>query len=171
MVNGQILAVGLEAISITGVLHAGIGYDHTIPIVQQYGMEPITLLLKLLIPLQILWVLSLTFSKISILSLYMRVFAVPIVKRVALGTMAIIVGWAIATVLAGFLICRPLALNWDQTLEGSCGNQVASFQGTGVINLFTDIMVLVLPMPFLYKLNMALYKRLVLIGVFSVGFM
>jgi hypothetical protein len=100
----------------------------------------------------------------------MRVFAVPIVKRIAIGCMAVIVMWAIATILAGFLICRPFALNWDQTLEGSCGNQVASFQGTGVINLFTDVVVLLLPMPFLYRLNMALYKRLVLIGVFSVGF-
>ena len=59
------MAVALEGVSITGVLHGGIGYDHVVPIVGQYGLEPITLLLKLLIPLQILWVLGLTFSKIS----------------------------------------------------------------------------------------------------------
>lgn len=153
------------------MLHGGIGYDHTLNIVQQYGLEPVTLLLKLLIPLQILWVLGLTFSKISILTLYMRVFALPSVKWIALGTMSVIIMWAIGTILAGFLICQPFAMNWDQTLDGHCGNQVASFQGTGVINLLTDVVVLGLPMPYLYRLNMALYKRLVLIGVFSVGFL
>jgi hypothetical protein len=165
------MAVALEAVSITGVIHGGIGFDHTINIVEQHGLEPVTLLLQLLIPLQVLWVLSLTFSKLSILSLYMRVFALPSVKRVAIGCMAVIVMWAIATILAGFLICQPFAMNWDQTLHGHCGNQVASFQGTGVINLLTDVVVLLLPMPFLSRLNLALYKRLVLIAVFSVGFL
>jgi hypothetical protein len=41
-----ILAVALEGVSITGVLQCGIGYDHTVNIVVQYGMEPVTKLLK-----------------------------------------------------------------------------------------------------------------------------
>jgi hypothetical protein len=101
----------------------------------------------------------------------MRVFAVHSVKWIALTTGAIIVSWAIATILAGFLICRPFAMNWDQTIKGHCGNQVASFQGTGVVNLLTDLVVLALPMPYLSRLNLTLYKRLVLMGVFSVGFL
>lgn len=157
--------------SITGVFHSGIGYDHTAAIVTDpnYGLGPVTLLLKLLIPLQILWVLSLSFSKIPILSLYIRVFAVPTVKWIALTTGAVIVAWAVATILAGFLICMPFAMNWDQTIKGHCGNQVASFQGTGLVNLLTDVVVLALPMPYLSRLNLALYKRLVLMGVFRVG--
>jgi hypothetical protein len=41
-----VFAVALEAVSITGVLECGIGYDHTVNVVAQYGMAPILKLLK-----------------------------------------------------------------------------------------------------------------------------
>jgi hypothetical protein len=80
------------------------------------------------------------------------------------------VAWAIATILAGFLVCQPFAYNWDQTIPGgSCGNQVTSFTATGVINLLTDVAVLLIPMPLLYRLQMPTYKKVALIAVFGLG--
>jgi hypothetical protein len=38
-----------------------------------------------------------------------------------------------------------------------------------VINLVTDFIVLVLPMPSLYRLQMATYKKATLIAVFGLG--
>ena len=78
--------------------------------------------------------------------------------------------WALATVLMGFLMCKPFAFNWDQTIpDGQCGNQVLSYQVTGALNLLTDLIVLLLPMPYLYGLNLALYKKVVLMVTFAVG--
>lgn len=72
--------------------------------------------------------------------------------------------------MAGLLICRPFAYNWDQTIPGGkCGDQIVSFTVTGVINLLTDVVVLVLPMPYLYRLQMRTYKKVVLMGVFGIG--
>ncbi|EGC48477.1 integral membrane protein [Histoplasma capsulatum var. duboisii H88] len=165
-----IFAVALESVSITGVIQCGIGYGHTVQVIQEYGLEPITKLLKLLIPLQFLWVLSLSFCKVSILMLYAKVFPVATVIWVGRGAMVFIAAWAIATIVAGCVICRPFAFNWDQTIPGGkCGDQVLSFTITGVFNLVTDILVLCLPLPYLAKLQMQLYKKLVLIGVFSIG--
>ncbi|ODH14526.1 hypothetical protein ACO22_06567 [Paracoccidioides brasiliensis] len=165
-----IFSVTLESVSITGVIQCGIGYGHTTKVLMEYGMEPITKLLKLLIPLQFLWALSLSFCKVSILLLYARVFAVPIVIWVGRGAMVFIISWAIATIVAGCLICRPFAFNWDQTIPGGkCSDQVLSFTITGVFNLVTDVLVLLLPLPYLFKLQMQLYKKLVLMGVFSIG--
>lgn len=114
--------------------------------------------------------LSLSCTKISILFLYLRIFPVRWLVISSYTTMSIIVAWAIATILAGCLICRPFAFNWDKTIpDGYCGNQVSSFTATGVINLVTDVAVLVLPMSSLYKLQMALYKKLTLIAVFGLG--
>lgn len=85
-------------------------------------------------------------------------------------TIAVIVAWAVATILAGCLVCRPFAFNWDKSIPGgSCGNQVTSFTVTGVINLVTDVVVLVLPMPSLSRLQMAMYKKVTLIAVFGLG--
>ncbi|KAJ4338622.1 hypothetical protein N0V95_008002 [Ascochyta clinopodiicola] len=84
--------------------------------------------------------------------------------------MSIIVAWTVATILAGCLICHPFAFNWDKTiLGGSCGDQVTSFTITGIINLATDIVVLLLPMQPLCQLQMALYKKVVLVSVFGLG--
>ncbi|KAL4863805.1 hypothetical protein BDV12DRAFT_206177 [Aspergillus spectabilis] len=152
-------SVGLQSISITGVIQAGIGYGHVADIMvdPRYGPEPITKLSKLIIPLQFLWVLSLSCTKISILFF-------------SCATMTVIVAWAIATILAGCLICQPFAFNWDKTIPGGkCGDQVTSFTVTGVINLLTDVIVLVIPMPSLYKLQMATYKKVTLIAVFGLG--
>ncbi|KAE8152832.1 hypothetical protein BDV25DRAFT_127699 [Aspergillus avenaceus] len=165
-----LFAVGLQSISITGVVQAGIGYDHVTSIAAVYGPGPITKLLQLIIPLQFLWVLSLSCTKVSVLLLYLRIFPVAWVVRIAWSTIGVIVAWAIATILAGCLICRPFAFNWDQSIPGgSCGNQVTSFTITGVINLVTDVVVLVTPMPWLFRLQMATYKKVTLITVFGLG--
>ncbi|KAJ5496921.1 hypothetical protein N7463_008908 [Penicillium fimorum] len=170
MIAAAIFAVGLQSISITGVIQAGIGYDHVTAIAGSYGLEPITKLLKLIIPLQFLWVLSLSCTKVSILLLYLRIFPVTWVVRISWVTMGVIIAWTIGTVLAGCLICRPFAFNWDQTIPGgSCGDQVTSFTVTGVINLVTDVVVLVTPMPLLYNLQMASYKKVTFIIIFGLG--
>ncbi|KAL6233066.1 hypothetical protein BDW75DRAFT_7434 [Aspergillus navahoensis] len=165
-------AVGLQSISITGVFQAGIGYDHVNVIVMnpKWGTEPIITISKLIIPLQFLWVLSLSCTKISILFLYLRIFPVRWLVVSSYATMGVIVAWAIATILAGCLICRPFAYNWDKTIPGGyCGDQVTSFTITGIVNLLTDVVVLVLPMHNLYRLQMATYKKVTLIAVFGLG--
>ncbi|KAF3036126.1 hypothetical protein E8E11_002312 [Didymella keratinophila] len=54
-------------------------------------------------------------------------------------------------------------------LQFFCGNQVTSFTVTGVINLVTDVVVLLLPMQPLYQLQMATYKKVVFISIFGLG--
>lgn len=166
----QIFAVGLQSISITGVLEAGIGYGHVVDIMLEHGAGPITKLSQLIVPLQFLWVLSLSCTKMSILCLYLRIFPFRWILWSSYATMSIIIAWTVATILAGCLICRPFAFNWDKTIPGGrCGNQVTSFTVTGVINLVTDIAVLLLPMQPLCQLQMATYKKVVFVSIFGLG--
>ena len=122
-----------------------------------------------MIPIQILWAMSLSFCKISILLLYTRIFTMRLMVVVAWATAALITGFALSTVLSCLLICRPLALNWDPTLEGTCGDQLLSYTITGSFNLATDVIVLLLPLPYLWKLQMKLYKKIILSCTFSLG--
>ncbi|RAR09007.1 integral membrane protein [Stemphylium lycopersici] len=164
-------AVSLQSISITGVFQAGIGYGHVTDITLEYGVEPITKLLQLLIPLQFLRVLSLSCTKMSILHLYRQIF--PILPWVIWGsyvTASIVLAWTVAAVLTISFACRPFAFNWDKTIPGGkCSNQVTSLTATAVVNLVTDVMVLLLPMRPLYKLQMATYKKVTLFAVFGLG--
>jgi hypothetical protein len=102
--------------------------------------------------------------------MYSKIFSMRAFVWTARITAMIIVVWALTTTLMGFLMCRPFAFNWNPTLpDGHCGNQVLSYQVTGALNLITDLVVLVLPMQYLYSLNLALYKKIVLMVSFAVG--
>ena len=125
--------------------------------------------MQILISVQILWAVSLSLCKISILFMYARIFTMVTMVRLSLVTAAFIAAWALATILSGFLICRPFALNWDQTLDGTCGNQVLSYTITGSLNLVTDVVVFVLPIPYLWGLQLKLYKKITLLCTFSMG--
>lgn len=122
-----------------------------------------------MIPIQLLWAISLSFCKISILLLYTRIFTMRFMVIVAWATAALITCFALSTILSCLLICRPLALNWDPTLEGTCGDQLLSYTITGSFNLATDVIVLILPLPYLWKLQMKLYKKIILSCTFSLG--
>lgn len=85
-------------------------------------------------------------------------------------TAVFILLWALAVILGGFLLCQPFAFTWDQSIPGGhCGNQVLSYQITGALNLVTDLMVLTMPMPYLWKLEMRVSQKVPLMAVFAVG--
>lgn len=87
-----------------------------------------------------------------------------------IGTQAIVAMWALATVLVTLFLCKPIAFNWDTTIAGGkCGNTLASWKSTGIVNIITDAMILLLPVPSLCKVQMVLYKKLVIIAMFTLG--
>ncbi|KAL2180664.1 uncharacterized protein P884DRAFT_191750, partial [Thermothelomyces heterothallicus CBS 202.75] len=144
---------------------------HSSEILEKHGMEPITLFLKTSKSPPLPMPPSFSgLTKISILILYTKIFSVPAFIWAARITAVIIIMCALTTSIMGLTICQPFAFNWHPTIPGGhCGNQVLSYKITGAFNLVTDLVVLLLPMPYLYGLNLALYKKLVLMVTFAVG--
>lgn len=164
------LTIALEAVSIAAVVHCGLAYGHASEIVAQFGSTPVVTLLKLVIPLQFLWTLSLGFSKTSILLLYSQLFQTEhYVVVAARATIATHMVWVAGTILTAFLICQPFSKHWETVSGGHCGDQVRSFIIIGTINLATNLVIIVLPLPSLYKLRMGIYKKLALVAVFGLG--
>lgn len=116
-----------------------------------------------------MWTLSLSLCKISILLLYCRIFALPAFQWCCYVMGGLIVAWSLSTILAALLICRPVSDLWDPVPQGYCGNHVLSYTITGAINIVTDVVVLLLPLPYLARLEMALYKKVVLVATFTLG--
>jgi len=68
------------------------------------------------------------------------------------------------------LICRPFAYNWDKTIkDGYCGNQQKFYLFHSIQNMISDVIVILMPMPFLWKLHLPRLKRLSLALVFAMG--
>ncbi|KAL1835764.1 hypothetical protein VTJ49DRAFT_6094 [Mycothermus thermophilus] len=143
----------------------GVGYDMpaTLP-----NLETI---LKMLVAYELIYSVSISTVKLSVMFFYLRVFVnrgLRIVIKVFLG---FVVAWSIANILQVFLICRPFAKTYTIGIEGECGDQIASFIAIGVFNIVTDVFIITLPLPTVWGLKMSTATKLGLTGVFVVGFL
>ena len=73
------------------------------------------------------------------------------------------------TVLTGILICQPITMNWDPTARGRCGDETIAFAVVSVVDIATDLVVLVLPLKPLWGLQIKLSYKIALACVFGAG--
>lgn len=118
----------------------------------------------------ILYCPLLAFAKFSILALYLRLGPMRWFRIAIFVTMFIVIGANFALIFAFIFACSPIKRGWDVTItEGSCINRAALYIATAVLNMATDIMILVLPIPMVVKLLMPRAQKLGLILIFAVG--
>ncbi|KAJ0121895.1 integral membrane protein [Diaporthe amygdali] len=80
--------------------------------------------------------------------------------------------WSMAMILQCFFLCQPLAGFWDKTLPGvKCLPELSTWLGGAIGNILTDLLVFALPIPMLSKLNLPGAQKVMLLGVFSLGFL
>lgn len=128
---------------------------------------------QLIIPIEALYGITIMMVKFSILLFYVRLFGTvaSFVLHVRIA-MVIVFCWMMSVVLETFLLCRPLAYNWDTTVPGGvCGDRNAAYIVAGSLNVGTDLIVMLLPMKNIWKLQMPLSQRLGLVGIFAIGFL
>ena len=130
----------------------------------------IILCLQAFVGVQTLYFLNAALTKTSLLLLYYRIFGVVKRYRLALWISAFIVlGYWIATTILAFLGCIPFAYNWDKNVPGRCVNLVGFFRWNGICNLLIDFLILLLPLPMVWRLNVASRQKLELSGIFLLG--
>lgn len=117
----------------------------------------------------LLWNATVCFSKLSVLLMYTTLIPIPSMITWARAIGALIICWNVGDIIAGLLICRPIAKNWDFTLDGTCGSQPNFYFAMGVINLITDAVIIALPIPYLLRLRLAMRKKILAIGLLSIG--
>jgi hypothetical protein len=127
--------------------------------------------IQIQVAMQPIWAASLTLIRLSILNLYTHVFNLH--KRFKKGccfVMIWVVLWFIGDMIAAFLVCRPVAFNWDQSIPGGhCGNAEAAYIAMHTSNILIDVCIALLPASLLWKLQMKTSKKLGIIAMFSLG--
>lgn len=121
--------------------------------------------------MQVFYGTTLGLIKISICLFLARIFSANNNFRVwAYTVIAFIAAWSVMVVLTAFVLCQPVAFNWDNTIPGGkCANQPAAFLAIGVLDLLVDLMVLVLPLPMIWNLQLPLGNKIALFAIFGVG--
>lgn len=84
----------------------------------------------------------------------------------ALGFLLVYGLWA---VLSGYLNCIPVAKFWDDTIDGYCIDMESLWLSNAIVHIVTDIIILAMPMPALYSLQLPQRQRLALMAVFALG--
>ncbi|KAF2110268.1 hypothetical protein BDV96DRAFT_464079, partial [Lophiotrema nucula] len=111
---------------------------------------------------------SIGLTKLAILMQYQRVFPTQTFQRWCWAIIAVIIAYTIATVVACIFVCTPISIFWTGK-PGLCINEFASWFANAVINIVTDLIIIILPMPVVRKLKLGKRQKYLLMGVFAFG--
>ncbi|KAJ5301313.1 hypothetical protein N7508_006176 [Penicillium antarcticum] len=109
--------------------------------------EALIITLKSLLSVEITYGTSLGLVKTSIALFFVRIFGAK----------------------PSFNVAVSISLFIDITIKDTCGNRPAAFMVAGVMNVVTDLMVISLPLPHVWKLKLNVHKKIGLTSVFGVG--
>jgi hypothetical protein len=133
--------------------------------------------------------ISATFIKLAILFQFLRLFAESaaststaqyrLARRVTIGLITISSLWGFAFSMLALFPCQPISKEWHPQKPGKCigwGSKdpdmfFPMFAGHSASNMVLDMLVLLLPIPFLGMLRLAGKSRAGLITLFSLGLM
>ncbi|KAL2870512.1 putative integral membrane protein [Aspergillus lucknowensis] len=77
--------------------------------------------------------------------------------------------WGTWTFVSAWLNCVPVAKFWNESLDGYCLDKKALWFSNSAIHIFTDIVLLIFPMPALKKLQLPSRQKIALMAVFALG--
>ncbi|KAH8655106.1 hypothetical protein BGZ60DRAFT_435500 [Tricladium varicosporioides] len=125
--------------------------------------------------LQSLWVAiifynaSLALTKFSIILQYLRVFVGHKMRIACWVAMGIVVVYGVQTFFTSVFACVPISGFWDLGLQARCIDKKFQWFFNASFNIFTDLIVLLLPMPALMEIQLPKKQKIVLMFVFALG--
>ncbi|KAJ5288664.1 hypothetical protein N7478_001694 [Penicillium angulare] len=120
---------------------------------------------------QLLYNPCLTLIKLSILMFLRRLDSRSRVVQILIWiSLAVIISLFIAVLFVDIFQCHPIAYNWDMTIKGGkCIEQGAFYVSTAALNLFTDLMVISIPIIITSRLQMPLRRKIAVCIILCLG--
>ena len=81
----------------------------------------------------------------------------------------LVLAYGIGVILLFLLICKPIAYNWDKTLQGHCGSSISEGISAAAINMIIDGLIVLLPIPVVWGLQMPTPKKIGISCMFGLG--
>ena len=85
--------------------------------------------------------------------------------------MAFVIAFGVAVVISDFLTCRPLPKAWKPLEPGVCEDPTKSAAAISGCNMATDLIIILLPMPMIWGLQMPTRRKIELTIIFALGFL
>lgn len=113
--------------------------------------------------------ISLSMTKISILLQYLRLFAVSSARIACWIVLAATVIFGIWSVFGNIFLCKPVAYWWNKSLDGHCLDERSVWLSNSIVNMATDIIIVLIPIPVVFRLCISLKQKLSLTLLFVLG--
>ncbi|KAL8811274.1 MAG: hypothetical protein Q9200_001935 [Gallowayella weberi] len=137
------------------------------------GQENTVKYLKLAYAFQFFYACSMTLTRLSILAFYHRLFpkeSTPAWWRAChYAVIFLCLSYFVSAVLTVAFTCTPVSFYWTRTGNGHCVNEMAVLYSSAGLTIFTDILMLLLPVPIIWRLQMEKAKKIGVIGIFLLG--
>ncbi|KAF4848022.1 Satratoxin biosynthesis SC1 cluster protein 4 [Colletotrichum siamense] len=108
--------------------------------------------------------------KSTFLLQYRRVFPLPPFQKLCNIFLIFIMTFGFTQVVSLCFACVPLRALWDFSVKGKCFKLLDWWYAGSAINLITDIIIFVMPVPLLRTLAVPLRQKIVLMATFGLGF-
>jgi uncharacterized membrane protein len=98
-----------------------------------------------------------------------RIFCVRWFRIAAYITTVLSVMWALGTIIMILTICQPLPKFWNYAMPGKCGDLVNILLLFGALDVVLDVIIMLLPIPMVYQLQMPFANKIGLAAIFAMG--
>ena len=118
---------------------------------------------------EILYNPAIATTKLSIILFYRRLFPVRTFVIVLWCVFAFVAAYSTTAALVNLLQCLPIGADWDPNITPKCVNLDVELIILSSINVVTDVAILCLPMPLVWRLQTSRVRKLQVSGVFLLG--
>lgn len=133
-------------------------------------IEDVVTVMQILFAYVLIYVVTVPLIKFSILLLYRRIFGMTWTIWVC---MLLTAGYFVSCAVAFLVCCQPVSYYWSQYADptgGKCVFDLYPFYiGNAAANLTTDVLILLVPIPLTWKLQMRTSQKILIIGIFLLG--
>ncbi|KAH7275904.1 hypothetical protein B0J15DRAFT_507405 [Fusarium solani] len=134
------------------------------------SMEQVVDFLRYLFAASLTYVFAIAFIKLTILALYWKLFSITARVPIAILFSSVVI-WMVVLVFVATFSCNPVEKQWNILIEhGKCMEQKPVYLGGSLPNVIIDFVLVGMPLPSVFRLNIPLGRRLILAGMFTLGF-
>ncbi|KAH7303701.1 hypothetical protein BKA65DRAFT_416406 [Rhexocercosporidium sp. MPI-PUGE-AT-0058] len=113
---------------------------------------------------------AITFTKLSIMATYARIFPNTVPRYVLYAIGIVVLGFWISSIFAIIFTCVPIEAAWDYTIRNArCIDILMYLYISAGFNVATDMLLCFLPLPTIWNLKMPKTQRVVVCLLFSLG--
>lgn len=133
---------------------------------------------ELIYPEQLFYIMTITYNlslmliKFTLFFQYYRLIQeVPHYRMFYIVIMIAVTGWVVAQEFVLIFSCTPIPSYWDRSIPGTCLDSNLLGWMNAIGNIVTDLIVLILPIPVVWRLNLKRGRKWAVLGIFALGFL